>query len=317
MPPSPSLFEPESHRYKPDLEGLELSNILFRSPNDLTANPLNDVFDAMKDEAYREGLKHDIARHGIVNALIITKAGLIIEGHSRWQIALALQLKEVPVRIILQDVSDQLLKERLYLGNLHRFEISKDVRTKMYADLYPHIFYDANASIPDELAKQMGLSTSQVRNEKQLLLMARTYKEEQGDTSPLSLKDIAAARNKMNQARRERERLKRMQWQQVDAMPTRSASRDQEPMPLFLSHEEPEYQATQELDILEEYKLLSQDSRSYAIYTKDNQLIASLDPQTFQNIEELDTFAKQLISIFHQLKQDRNKKSETSPASDV
>ncbi|NIZ47660.1 ParB/RepB/Spo0J family partition protein (plasmid) [Entomospira nematocerorum] len=316
MHQSPSLFEPESHRYKPDLEGLDLSNILFRSPHDLIANPLNDVFDAMKDDAYREGLKHDIARHGIVNALIITKSGLIIEGHSRWKVALDLQLKEVPVRMILQDLSDQVLKERLYLGNLHRFEISKDVRTKMYADLYPHIFYDAQASIPEELAKQMGLSTSQVRNEKQLLLMARTYKEEIGDTSPLSVKDIAAARNKMNQARRERERLKRMQWQQVDTMPDHTTPRDQEPMPLFLSHEEPIYSDTQELDILQEYKLLSQSSRSYAIYTKDNQLIASLDPQTFQNIEELDAFAKQLIAIFHQLKHDRHNNTTTSHDND-
>lgn len=120
----------------------------------------------------------------------------------------------------------------------------------------------------------------------------------------------------MNQARRERERLKRMQWQQVDTMPDHTTPRDQEPMPLFLSHEEPIYSDTQELDILQEYKLLSQSSRSYAIYTKDNQLIASLDPQTFQNIEELDAFAKQLIAIFHQLKHDRHNNTTTSHDND-
>ncbi|NIZ19958.1 ParB/RepB/Spo0J family partition protein [Entomospira culicis] len=296
MPQTPSLFDSMPDNY----HGLRLSDVLYHPPQHLQANPLNQSFEAMKDRLYLESLEADIARHGIVNALIATKAGVLIEGHSRWNIAQKLNLKEIPVRYILSDLSENELKERLYLSNLNRFEISKDARTKMYADLYPHIFYDETIAIPEELAKSMGLSLSQVRNERQLLLLAIKLKEEKDDTSPLSIEDLQKARKTINLARRERERLKRLQWQQPSALSTQQKP---EPLPLFLSHEEEIQQP--ELDILEAYKLISLNARCYNIYTKNDQLIASLDPQTFLHIEELDHFAKSLILTFHHLRDAR------------
>lgn len=305
----PSLFEKACD---PDtnLAGLELSNIFFKDPYSLNPNPLNSTFDEIKNPQYLESLKADITHHGIVNALIITKSSLLIEGHSRLIIAKELNLKSVPVRIILTELSDQALKERVYLGNLNRFEISKDARTKMFADLYPHIFYHAESSIPEALAKQMGLSTSQVRNERQLLLLAKQIKEEHNDCSALTTHDIRLARSKINQLRRERERLKRMQWQPVDQLPQKPFE-NLTSMPLFLSHEETRPN-TDNLDITQEYKLFSQGSRLYSIYTKDDQLVAQLDPYTFNDLSELDSFAKQLILNFHQLRKDRKKQDMSS-----
>jgi ParB-like chromosome segregation protein Spo0J len=294
---SPSLFESVPDNY----QGLRLSGVIYMDPAELKPNPLNASFEALKDRLYLAGLEQDIRLHGIINALIVTQEYLLIEGHSRWQIANKLALPLVPVRTILSKLEDSALKERLYLGNLNRFEISKDARTKMFADLYPHIFYDASSSIPEELALSMGLSVSQVRNERQLLLYAMGLKEEGQAGSEVTIAELGAARKQMNHARREREKLKRLQWQVVVQLP--SSSQEADALPLLLSHE-PVYRPAA-LDILQSYKLISLNARTYHLYTQSDQLIASLDPNTFADIEELDRFAKDVLLNFHQLVQKR------------
>jgi ParB-like nuclease domain len=280
-----------------DWGGLQLSNIENCKPSSLQPNPLNDVFDDVKNADYLLALKNDIKSHGILNALIATKSGLLIEGHSRLSVAKLLGLPSVPVRYILSDLSDEALKERLYMANLQRFEISKDQRLKLFGELYSHIFYDEHAPIPESLAATMQLSPSQVRNEKQLLLRALATKRAKHDTSAVTVAEIKEARNDANRIRRDKERLKRMRWQQLDAPPSHHTHAA--PPELILSHH---YQSSCELDIHKAYKLISLGSSAYAIYTAGDQLVAQLDPRTFRNLEELDAFAKTLILAFHTLR---------------
>lgn len=194
-------------------QGLLLSAVQFKKLDLFRTNEMNIVFEELKSPEYYDQLKRDIAQDGIINALIAMPDGELIEGHSRLRIAKELDYKTVPVRYILNTLTEGEIKRRVYLGNLNRFEIPSDMRLALFAEVYPDYFHET----PDKLAqshqrsegedgehkpttaksvaKAMGLSDRQVRNEKEVFLKA---KELSHMTTPTS-QEIALAREILKQ----------------------------------------------------------------------------------------------------------------------
>ena len=131
-------------------EGLELSDILYKPLSFFKPHPDNQVFDRLKDERYLSGLRRDILEAGaIINPLVAMPDGTIIEGHSRFKIARELDetgqgLGNLPVRLILSQLTPDETRERVYLGNLSRFEIDTDTRALLYSRIWPEFFLHAS-----------------------------------------------------------------------------------------------------------------------------------------------------------------------------
>lgn len=192
---------------------LRLSGIEYRDPRTLTDSPHNEPFKALKDSEYMDRLQRDIADAGeITEPLLITPDGEIVSGHSRRDIALRLELDRVPVRIIEAELSEQDKKSRVYLANLSRFEIDKDTRLQLYAEIYPEYFNRGETVSPQDtrgdtvspkprradIAQAMGVSERQVKNERAVYEEAR---KTAGGKNP-DREAIAAARKKKNEARK-------------------------------------------------------------------------------------------------------------------
>lgn len=183
--------------------GLRLSNISQQKLDFFKENPDNVVFEEMKSAGYLTSLEKDIATSGILHPLIATQSGLLIEGHSRYLIAKKLGLTTIPCRIILDDLTPQQLKERVYLGNLNRFEISADQRTTLFAVLYPDYFLESRDDLliktkpVKELAQEMGVTPRQVQRERKVVMTSLAMKKEVGDASPLRATDMQAARQEL------------------------------------------------------------------------------------------------------------------------
>lgn len=195
-----------------DASGFELSEIVYKPINFFIENPINVVFEKLKDEAYFERLKKDIDEtRAILNPLITMKDGMIIEGHSRLLVAKQLEeegkeLGRLPVRIILSALNEDEMKRRVYLGNLSRFEISEDAKILMYAEIWPDYFQssvkpgkksDHGETISvKELSAVIGKSAPQIKRDK--AIYRDTVKRVQKPTA----EDIRQSRKTLNEKRK-------------------------------------------------------------------------------------------------------------------
>lgn len=164
---------------------------------------LNEVFKDAKDAAYWENLTADIKKHGIIDPLIITKDGHIVEGHSRWEVAQKLGFETVPVRIITSDLNKKEIERRLLLGNLNRFEIDSTTRLDLFVRAWPEYFKTegkGEKSILSKISNEIGLTKRQIKREKKVYLKAK----ELAKGREIKKEHIQEARELGNKARREK-----------------------------------------------------------------------------------------------------------------
>lgn len=194
-------------------EGLELSDLVYKPISFFAENPINFVFDKMKDEAYFLRLKKDIDEsRAILNPLITMPDGLLVEGHGRLAVARELEkeghgLGKLPVRIILSSLTETEIKQRVYLGNLSRFEINEDVRIQLYAEIWPDYFlkerspgkrsYHGDTISVHEMASLAGKSVPQLKRD--AAIYRRALKETNGIPDSTAIKK---SRTEMNVKRK-------------------------------------------------------------------------------------------------------------------
>jgi hypothetical protein len=192
----------------PDIStGLELSDIMYKPVSWLTVNPENAIFRALKSEQYFRDLQRDISEAGaILNPLIAMPDGLLLEGESRLLVAQRLEMKKVPVRLVLSPLSLDEQRRRLWLGNLSRFEVDEDTRLLLYAKIWQGYYRGDTVSSPQvskaEIAQAIGKSERQVVRDKRIVEKAAVMA--QAEDREMGVQDIQAARQERNQARRER-----------------------------------------------------------------------------------------------------------------
>jgi len=129
------------------IEGLELSDLTYKTLSFFHENPENVIFRPLKKIDYFTSLEKDIREAGmILSPLIAMPNGLLIEGESRLEIAQKLNkegipgFERLPVRLILSVLSEDEQKKRLYLGNLSRFEIDEETRLILYAEIWSDFY---------------------------------------------------------------------------------------------------------------------------------------------------------------------------------
>ena len=197
-------------------EGLELSQIVYRTIDSLKPNPINAVFDSLKTDSQLDALFRDIDEaRAILNPLIAMPDGTLVEGHSRLKIAKRLLeegrgIGSLPVRIITTALTNEEIKQRVYLGNLSRFEIDEDTRILLYAEIWPDYFYLSGKAgrKPDhgdtitasKLSKKLGKSVPQIKRDAAIFRKAR--KQVGGNPS---ITDIKESRKELNEERKRRE----------------------------------------------------------------------------------------------------------------
>ncbi len=94
-----------------------------------------EFFEDIKGTDY-DALKEDIKQNGIKVDLHITKSDTILCGHQRWEIAKELGIKDVPVKIIKIDESDERkVKEYVIKDNLLRRQLSTEQKYILIATL--------------------------------------------------------------------------------------------------------------------------------------------------------------------------------------
>jgi hypothetical protein len=187
--------------------GLDLSDICYKPRSWFRPNPENEIFRALKSDAYFRDLERDIREAGqIVNPLIALPDGLLLEGESRLIVAERLGIDRLPVRIVLSPMSAEEQRKRLWLGNLSRFEVDEDTRLLLYSRLWPGYF---NAPIgatvapedsPEAIAESTGKSKRTVINDKHLVQTATAKASAEGREPTRD--DLKVAREARNAERR-------------------------------------------------------------------------------------------------------------------
>jgi hypothetical protein len=183
-------------------KGLVLSEIQFKPLGWFKYNPDNEIFRECKNDEYFKGLKKDIEEaNAIINPLVAMPDGLIIEGESRHMIAGELfksgngGFAKIPVRLILSDIRPEKITERLYLGNLSRFDVPYQVKLFIYSKIWPDYFLnltsDKKTTTKKEIAAATGLSESQIKRNKKIVRKAAGIAE--ADESALSVTHIEKA----------------------------------------------------------------------------------------------------------------------------
>jgi hypothetical protein len=184
-------------------EGLLLSEIQMKPLDWFKYNPENSIFRECKNEDYFRGLKKDIEETGaIIDPLIAMPDGLLVEGESRHSIASELfnsgkaNFAKIPVRIILSGITPDKITERLYLGNLSRFDVPHTVKLFIYSKIWPDYFLsltDGKKTVTrKEIAAATGLSESQIKRNKNVIQKASELAK--SEEAPLSVKHIEKAR---------------------------------------------------------------------------------------------------------------------------
>jgi hypothetical protein len=205
------------------LAGLELSDVQYKPLSFFRSNPENAVFDELKDKSYWEGLRRDIDEaRAIVNPLVATLDGLLIEGHSRLKVAFELEaggrgLGLLPCRLVLSPLAEDEMRSRVYLGNLSRFEISEVVRDLLYSRIWPGFYYTPpkrgrpseighgdQLTTTDEISEKTGQDTRQLNRSRAYFARALEFAKEHGRGEP-SIEDLQKAREEANIRRREKE----------------------------------------------------------------------------------------------------------------
>jgi hypothetical protein len=221
----PAKEEPDTARAETNtVKGLVLSEIQFKPLEWFKYNPENEIFRDCKSDEYFESLKRDISEaNAILNPLISMPDGLIVEGESRHLIATTLYtcgrsgFAKIPTRIILSPITPGQVRERLYLGNLSRFDIPYTVKLYAYSQIWPDYFLPGSShkpgkkqSVPEEqadervttkkeIAAATGLSESQIKRNKAVIQKAVKLAEtENAGLSVKHLEKVQAQKQEAN-----------------------------------------------------------------------------------------------------------------------
>jgi hypothetical protein len=200
-PQEPVKESPGRKNYK----GLLLSDIQLKPLSWFRYNPDNQIFRDLKTSEYFHSLEKDIVKaNAIITPLIATPDGLLIEGESRHIICQKLfesgseHFGKLPTRIVLSPMTRAQIKERLFLGNLSRFDIPREVKILAYAEIWPKYFLKttdgsrgSEVTTKKEIAAATGLSESQIKRDKAVIKKAAKIAEQ--EKAPLSLKHIKSA----------------------------------------------------------------------------------------------------------------------------
>jgi hypothetical protein len=198
---------PEENNPRPAeiTKGLVLSEIQFKPLDWFRYNPDNEIFRGLKSEDYFRNLKKDIAgADAIINPVIAMPDGLLIEGESRHAIARELyqsgnaSFGKIPARIILSSISEDKVRERLYLGNLSRFDIPASTKILAYSQIWPDYFLEETdgskgrgITTKKEIAEATGLSESQIKRYKAVVREAAGIAGK--NNAPLSVEAVEEA----------------------------------------------------------------------------------------------------------------------------
>ncbi len=94
-----------------------------------------EFFEDIKGTDY-DALKEDIKQNGIKVDLHITKSNTILCGHQRWEIAKELGMKQVPIKVInIDETNEGLVKEYVIKDNLLRRHMTTEQKFFLYAEL--------------------------------------------------------------------------------------------------------------------------------------------------------------------------------------
>lgn len=113
-------------------DGVMISETIYQvEPVDLKPNPLNGFF---KDESpeYFERLTADIRERGIIVSLIAKRDGMLLAGHNRLKIAIALGLPRVPVQYVENQLTAEQEKAFVIKDNLYRRQLTQEDRLNLY-----------------------------------------------------------------------------------------------------------------------------------------------------------------------------------------
>lgn len=204
----------------PIVQGLVLSQIVYKPIEFFIPNPCNSIFDSLKTQDQLDALYKDIdSSRVIVNPLIAMPDGTLVEGHSRLLIAKRLQeegreLGLLPVRIISTPLTNEEIKQRVYLGNLLRFEIDEDTRISLYAEIWPDYFYSAGKAgrksdhgdtiSASSLSEKLGKSIPQIKRDASIF---RNASKKAGGTPTVD--DIKESRKEMNEERKKKSSIEK------------------------------------------------------------------------------------------------------------
>lgn len=200
----------------PAQQGLRLQPSQKVRIEDLQESPHNRLFDAAKSEEYWNELRTDILNAGaIIEPLVATKDNVLISGHSRLRIARDLvaegrhEFSRIPVCYVVDELSDDERRNRVYRSNLLRFEVDEDLRIQIHSELYPTVYQsapkgrraaDSDTETLQEIAMQSGLSTSTIKRETRIFRRAMKRAERNGRDGP-DKSDYQEARADENKGR--------------------------------------------------------------------------------------------------------------------
>jgi ParB-like chromosome segregation protein Spo0J len=113
-------------------EGVTISETIYQvEPADLRPNPLNGFFKEESTE-YFERLTQDIRERGIIVSLIAKRDGMLLAGHNRLKIAVALGLPRVPVQYVENELTGEQEKAFVIKDNLYRRQLTQEDRLNLY-----------------------------------------------------------------------------------------------------------------------------------------------------------------------------------------
>lgn len=118
--------------------GLRLSDVVYKSPQELKPNPLNEKFFAKENELHLQRLQQDIQERGILVPLIAKADGTLLAGHNRLAIARELGWNVVPVQYVEDILPDDAERKFVINDNLLRRQLSNEERIELYRVLYPN-----------------------------------------------------------------------------------------------------------------------------------------------------------------------------------
>lgn len=194
-----------------------LSAIEYRRPNELKPSEFNEVFASQKTDEDWKLLRHALAdARMITDPLLITSDGTVISGHSRLRIASDLlsegftEFERVPVRVFRRELNREEERRAVYLANLARFQIDRDQKLIMIAQIYPDFFSggrsngrpkkgDTVSPFKSDVASAMKVSPRQAQREKRVFLKAKGVANERGEKVP-TVEDIQVARKARSRA---------------------------------------------------------------------------------------------------------------------
>lgn len=181
------------------IAGLELSDTIYKPVSWFHLNPANEVFRALKSEAYLADLEADICANGITDNLVAMPDGLVLAGESRVIVAGRISADyKLPVRLVLSPLTEEEQERRLILSNLLRFEIPENVRLVLARRV--GLFSDIPRA---EAAETMGKSLRQVKRDAAVLRDAEKLAQDAGRAEPTP-EDVAAARERKNGTRKDK-----------------------------------------------------------------------------------------------------------------